>query len=714
MKPLGILAFLTAALSAQPAPEPWWRREPLRILDLVTSFGDARREPVANLAARKAALFFNAEHLEIMDLPGGLDDRGFYFQTKAGARRNRDYLREYMPAARARGLRVFIYFNVHWYKPEFGRRHAGWLQIREDGSPLDGVYQTGTDFCVNSPFREWAFQILRDLAAYGVDGIFYDGPIFRPDTCYCTHCRRRFQEQFHRDMPSKKVRKGPAFQQLLRFQAESLARFLADSRQVLKSTGREIALYMNGGVLGGNWATARLNRVLVPHQDLLGSEGGFIYSDLSRIPLWKPGVTARLLETQAGGKPTVIFAAAAHKPWTFSLLPAPELRLLHAGSIANGAGIWFGLTPFEFRQPEMDALAEMNRRLAANARYYTGSRSAARIALVWSDSTANVYEGSDAQMIDIQRIPQRSEVGNLSGEFWGLAEALIRAQAPFDVIDDVTLERESLDRYAAVFLPNVAVLGDRAALRLTDYVRGGGHLFATFETSLYDRNGARRRDFALAGVFGVNSANKVAGPRRWDFLKPLAPAPLLKGLERELIPSPSYYLRVRTAGARPLLRFTEPLAGPYDGIPPLSPDPALTLHTFGKGYALYCAGDLGAAIQSFRFPEFLALVENAARVMAPPSLWVENAPSSVELVHRSQPGERREIVHLVNFTGEMVRPIRKTLPLSNLCLVLRGGPVRKAFTLVRPRNLEAQPGPGGVIRLNLPTVDEYEVVVIER
>ena len=36
------------------------------------------------------------------------------------------------------------------------------------------------------------------------------------------------------------------------------------------------------------------------------------------------------LETQAGGKPTVIFSAAAHKPWTFSILPAPELRLLSA------------------------------------------------------------------------------------------------------------------------------------------------------------------------------------------------------------------------------------------------------------------------------------------------------------------------------------------------------------------------------------------------
>ena len=68
-----------------------------------------------------------------------------------------------------------------------------------------------------------------------------------------------------------------------------------------------------------NAATARLNRVLVEHQDLLGSEGGFIYGDLTRVPLWKPGLTARLLETQAGGKPTVIFSAGTPRRTISSL-----------------------------------------------------------------------------------------------------------------------------------------------------------------------------------------------------------------------------------------------------------------------------------------------------------------------------------------------------------------------------------------------------------
>jgi len=83
----------------------------------------------------------------------------------------------------------------------------------------------------------------------------------------------------------------------------------------------------------------------VKEQDLLGSEGGFFGGKLAGTPVWKPGVAARLLESQAAGKPRVVFSAAGHKPWTFSTLPEPELRLLYAGTIANGGSIWFGMYP---------------------------------------------------------------------------------------------------------------------------------------------------------------------------------------------------------------------------------------------------------------------------------------------------------------------------------------------------------------------------------
>ena len=63
-------------------------------------------------------------------------------------------------------------------------------------------------------------------------------------------------------------------------------------------------------------------------------------------------------------------------------MPAAELRLLYADSIANNASVWFGITQFEFDQPEMQPLAEMNRYLAGAGEYYRGTRSEANAAVV--------------------------------------------------------------------------------------------------------------------------------------------------------------------------------------------------------------------------------------------------------------------------------------------------------------------------------------------
>ena len=706
-----VLLWCASSLSAQ---ERWWEQEPIRIIDVTSDLAKVEpHDPVAN-ASNKSELGFNAEHLAIMQIAGGLDDEHFYFVSSVAGKKNIDYLKQYLPEAHKRGIHSLIYFDVHWYSEAFGEKHPDWRQVRENGKPVDGIYDNGTSFCVNSPWRKWCFQVLRDLAAYPIDGIFYDGPVYFPDTCYCQYCREKFRRIYGKEMPSKKIRHGQDFQQLVEFQANSLADYLRDSREVLHSVNPNLALYMNGGVRDANWATGRLNRVLVPQQDLLGAEGGFIGGNLTRVPLWKPSLTARLLETQAGGKPRVIFSAASHKPWTFSLLPGPELRLLYAGTIANAASVWFGITPYDFGRPQLQALTEMNSFQARNARYYEHTQSAAHVAVVWSDTTANFYEGSSAQLIDFDRVRQASDVGDLDAEFNGVAEALLGAHVPFDVIDDTTLEREPLDRYKAIFLPNVACMSDAVATRVREYVQQGGTLFSTFETSLYDDVGIRRPDFALAGLFGAHTEGKIAGPMRWDFMKPTAPDPLLKGMSPDLIPSLVYHVRASATDARPLLYFTKPLRGRYDGIPEVSDDPALLLRRSGKGASIYSSGNLGAGIQGFHLAEWLGMISNTVHEFAPPPIEVEGAPTSVEVVLRTQSQGKRWLVHLVNYTGGMTRPIQQITPLHDVQINLPASPAfQRAFTLYHPQPLAIKKDAHGRQHVTLPKLEEYEVVVLE-
>jgi hypothetical protein len=651
-----------------------------------------------------------------MGMAGGLDDQEFFFSSKAAGKRNEDYLAKYLPEAKKRGSRVMIYFNIHWFKPALGEQHPDWLQIREAGGPITSLYGgPGTTFCMNSPWREWVFQVVRDLCAYPIDGIFFDGTSFRDETCYCRYCQEGFQRAYGRKLPSKKQRQGPDTRDLLEFQVNSQLRFMRDSRQIIKSINPNIASYRNGGVRGGNWATAKLNRVLISEQDILGSEGGYLTGDLTRVPVWKPGVTARLLETQAPDKPRVIFSTARPGPWNFSQYSEAELRLLYAGTIANAAGVFFFMYKPLLERPEMQALAGMNRFVEKNVAYYRGTRSEATTALVWSDTTANFYNGADAQLLESDQVAARSEVGNLDGEFSGLADTLVRSHTPFDVIDDVSLERENLNRYAAVFLPNVACMNEKTAARLKEYVHQGGNLFATFETSLYDEMGIRRADFALAEVFGVSDARKIASLNRWDYMQPRAANPLLEGWPRDLVPATIYHVAVRPKGGEVLVRYMQPLAGSYAGIPKPSDDPALVVHGYGKGKAIYCSGDLGNALNTYHFIEWSRLIENVLRDIAPSPVVIENAPRSVEVVLRSQQQGQRLLLHLINFTGEMTRPIRNVVPLRDVRITLAAWKeVRRISTLMHPQTLAGHKDPSGRIQFTVPQVNEYEVIVIEK
>ena len=232
--------------------------------------------------------------------------------------------------------------------------------------------------------------------------------------------------------------------------------------------------------------------------------------------------------------------------------------------------------------------------------------------------------------------------------------------------------------------------------RLESYVRGGGNLVADFETSRYDETGILRKDFALSKVFGANAKPKVMGPRRWDFMRPAGRHRLLEGLNREFIPSPSYYVPVTTKPDEVILQYTEPLAGPYDGVPKLSKDPAAVVNRLGKGTAIYFSGDMGNTIAKFHTPELMELLSNAGRQMSISPVVVENAPGSVEVVVRAQSDHQRTLVHLVNFTGEMTRPIRHILPVSNVRITLSSDiHASKAFTLWNHRAVPITTSPFG-------------------
>ncbi|BCJ41872.1 beta-galactosidase [Actinoplanes ianthinogenes] len=151
-----------------------------------------------------------------------------------------------------------------------------------------------------------------------------------------------------------------------------------------------------------------------------------------------------------------------------------------------------------------------------------------------------------------------------------------RALRELGVTCDVVSPDADLTKYKLVVVPCLYMVGDLAAVRIADYVAGGGHLLVTFFSGIVDE----RDRIRLGGYPGA--FRDVLGVRGEEFapLKPGHQVTLSNGATGTL-----WTERLRTTTA-------ETVAGYLDG--PLPGTPAITRNDFGDGTAWYVATALDA------------------------------------------------------------------------------------------------------------------------
>src|SRR5436190_23123082 len=74
----------------------------------------------------------------------------------------------------------------------------------------------------------------------------------------------------------------------------------------------------------------------------------------------------------------------------------------------------------------------------------------------------------------------------------GYYQALVEARIPFEMVDDRLMTPDRLIPFRVLVLADVAALSDRQCQQIRDFVKTGGRIVATGETSLYDELGQRR------------------------------------------------------------------------------------------------------------------------------------------------------------------------------------------------------------------------------
>ncbi len=688
--------------------DKWWEKEPLRIIEFSEGyeFGekfDLLRDLGANMehAVRFTDTSPGTAFLEVHNLFGG---KKVNFET----------LRDYLEEAHKKDIRVVIYYNVHAIEINYARQHSDWQQIKDDGKPIEDLYSIDSSFCVNSPWREEVFQTLDKLASFEIDGVFFDGPIFLGNTCYCEFCKKKFKEKYLKKLPSKVSlavgRNSPEWKDIVEFQSDSISDFLRDSNKTLKKKNPGILFYMNGNTIAPSWTTARDNRKIAKETDVLGGEGGFLYRALDDS-IFKPGAMAKLLETQAEGKPTVVFCALKQGPWAFSTLPSGEISIFYSQTITYQANVWLSIAdPSILHQAKIDTIKKYNKLIRENPDPFIRTRSMAKIALVWPQHSVNYYSGSSVPLTDFTKEMKPEKAGNIHEEFFGFYDGLSRGHFPFDVLDEEALGK-NLSRYQLIILPNATCLKKSEADMIRSFVNNGGNIISTFESSLYDEAGKKLDNFELKDLFGIKDHGNVFGPLRWDYLSPSDKQHFsLKDVSNTYLNAPTHGLKLKTNAKAPLL-FCTPLPGSYASTPEVSDIPFMIENSFGKGKSIYIAGTFGASLNKFHFPEYYQILDNLVSEFSEPIVRLTNVPSSVEVSVRRN--ENTFFIYLMNFTSEMKRPIQKIIPIRDIGIEFAiSEKVKSLRTLSNNKNLKFTSSDSHMSFL-LPVLEDYEILKVE-
>ena len=610
---------------------------------------------------------------------------------------NRDLFGDFAKAAKNRGIRVVARLDCNYAWEEAWTAHPEWFERNADGSPRrheqsPELYKT----CMYSAyFTEQMPAIIREVSQlYDVDGFFTNGwpGAEGPSSCHCAECRN-FGDP-----------KSPEYRD------RHLARVLEVWKlwDATAKQKKQDSLYV-GNLGGGIRASTDLRQIAAVagwfNADHQGRSG--------TTPIWDCAQQGRVAQCVMKGRTTTNVTGAyanSHPLWRHTSKAPEEATMWMAQTTASGMVPWYhwlGGAPKDLRW------RETGRRffdwIAKNERHFVNRRPTANIGVVFSQRGNAFY---------------RPPGGGEASEFLqGLYYALLGTRYPFDFVHEDDLGPETLKKYAALLLPNVALLSDAQCRQLEAYAANGGALLATFETSLYDERGIRRDDFGLAKLFGMSKAGDVQGPKgNAYYARVLRNHEVLRGFENTtVLPGAEFRVPIQAEDAEPVLAVLPPYpAYPPEMVYPRTEpanEPAIVLREHRASRLVYIPGDIDRSFWRSGNPDLSRLIQNCVRWLVRDGVLVSVEGDGVLEVFawETAPGFA---LHLLNYTNpNMLRGwFTETYPVGaqrvrvELPEVVKGERVEllRAGTSVELKRA------GQFVEFTVPVVRDYEVAVVER
>jgi Hypothetical glycosyl hydrolase 6/Beta-galactosidase trimerisation domain len=589
--------------------------------------------------------------------------------------------------------------------------HPDWIAVNAQGQKRR--HAASPDLWITCALGPYNFDYMTDVtkeivSRYMVDGIFTNRWA-GSGMCYCEHCQHNFHAAYSMDLPRTTDPQDPRRKNYILWRQQRLFELWRVWDAEIRKINPQARYIANAG--GG--ALSELDMKTV------GELAPTLFADRqARRGLtapWANGKNGKEYRATLGRKPIVgIFSVGVEEAyrWKDSVQSEPEIRMWVADGIANDLRPWF--TKFGgvlYDRRWLKVVEDIYNWHYRCERYLRNEESLARVAVVYSQQTANFYGGPAAR-------------DKVEDHTLGMYQALIEARIPFEMVHDRLLEPEHIDKFKLLILPNIAALSDAQCDQLRRYVQRGGSLLATHETSLYDQWGVRRQNFGLSDLFGAKYNGRVEGPMQNSYLQlENKQHPILAGFgDTDRIINGARRVDVSPTGANtnPLLTLIPSYPDlPMEMVYPRVPKTDIAevyVREIGRSRIVYFPWDIDRVFWEVLCVDHARLLRNAVEWAANEERPVTVSGAGVLDVTVWRQKESMT-VHLVNLSNPMMMkgPLREVIPITSQevkVLLPHGKKPRKVQLLVAGGSPPVRETSGS-LTLTVPSIMINEVVAID-
>ncbi len=407
-------------------------------------------------------------------------------------------------AAHEDGLVVFARMDSGSCVEQYYNVRPDWFAIDAEGKP----YRSGDRYitCVNSPYyKEHLPAVLTEIVTtYHPEGVTdnsWAGLGLR-QPCFCENCRKEFRDKTGKDIPRSTDWNDPVFREWIDWNYKRRAAIWEFFTKTTKAAGGPDCTW--AGMVSGQVISSgdfrdlkdlcdRADIMMLDHQSRRDNAG-----------FQQNAEAGKYIHGMLGWDKIAPESMRIYSPRLTSQTPQEAEMWMIEGFAGGIAPWWHTVSGYHEDRRRYDTVPPVYNWHKNNEVYLFNRKPVASVGVLWSQGNTTWFGRNDtSNTVDL---PWR-----------GIIQSLVRARIPF-----IPVHADHIDREAAnlktLILPNYGAMTDEHVASVKRFVDGGGNLFATGESSLYNQYGDRRSDYALGDIFGAHaiqrqSAQTAESPR---------------------------------------------------------------------------------------------------------------------------------------------------------------------------------------------------------